>query len=79
VAAWLSVEISGEWIMDMLLIEQRPRGAMDCIAEGLWKFASGVSSDDAWETLPEHDKAWWRGFASEAATRFVAEIAGQHY
>jgi hypothetical protein len=69
----------GVMIMDMLLIQPIQREPIDCIAEGLRKFACGDSGKDAWEALSEDEKAWWRGFASEAAARFATEIASERY
>jgi hypothetical protein len=56
--------------MDMPLSGQAPsRQPIDLVAEGMWKIASGESSPECWEMLPEQQKNWWRS----CATRVVNE------
>ena len=45
------------------------RQPIDLVAEGMWKIATGESSPECWEMLPEKQKNWWRS----CATRVVKE------
>jgi hypothetical protein len=52
------------------------RPPMDCIAEGLWKFAAGQCCHESWLMLPEDQRAWWRSCATECVRRWMTDATG---
>jgi hypothetical protein len=49
---------------------------IDCIAEGMWKFAAGQCCQESWLMLPEDQKAWWRSCATKCVRRWMTDVTG---
>jgi hypothetical protein len=52
------------------------RSPIDCIAEGMWKFAAGQCCQESWLMLPEEQKAWWRSCATGYVRRWMTDATG---
>ena len=48
------------------------RTAIDLIAEGMWRWASGEGGEETWEILPEDQRIWWQDCAREAVRSWEA-------
>lgn len=56
--------------MDAMLTN-RARFPIDLVAEGMWKIAVGESCLECWDRLPENQKEWWRGCATQAVGEWM--------
>ena len=59
-----------------LKAEAPQQSPIDCIAEGMWKFAAGQCCQESWLMLPEDQRAWWRSCAAKCVRRWMTDATG---
>ena len=62
-----------------LNVQNYPRPPIELIAEGLWRIGCGTSCQEDWDDLPEQQRTWWCGCASEFVKQWMNHAAGCLY